>query len=686
MNYTNFPQLNNFNPAGNNSGSPDGSFVKKYAQGYKQGQTGYNPLQQPHQDTFAVHRAYENKGDSPQQPDPVSKFIGGLMGEVGVKTFLADEAKKQTQKQGSSPSKDTYIAVSASVSKNEQQKDPGYVSKIMSEIFGMENIKPMFTVKVNRKRIRSNEGVWLNDLRQTLSDNKAVIMAMTPRTFNAEDKDGNGLIDLEKGETRGSFLNAIERLDELKGMGVNTIHLLPINPPAKERALGTAGSLYAPESYTEIDPALDDPDDPRNVYEEAREFIKEAHKRNIRVMVDLPSCASIPMAEENPELIAFNKDGSPKVPQGWNDIRAFKVWKDKENDMLNQPLMEIHKGFVDMIMDIGADGIRADVARYKPPKFWKELIGYAREKDPQFGFLAESYTYEDASPMANIPADRPESLLNSGFDSIYGQYHIFPSWNTAGQLHGYVKKMIDMSHRLPPNKSLIGSFATHDDKAPISNGGVPYCNMTVGLQATLPMTNPYFVSGFESGDNYVYKFRNKYVEKSETDSNIAFVHPEWIDIFNYSRKPGGDHPEIGKFMGHMFDVRKDYENVITKGSYIPLEVEKNRDDHIIAYARHLNGKTLLVVANRNVNGYETGSVKIPNLKRNQKLNDLSQSYGMPSTIKVDNESLKVELGPARFHLFEIDTPDIEQYSNEVYRPHQRITSSVGLLKKFLSEN
>lgn len=525
-------------------------------------------------------------------------------------------------------------------------------------------------VKVDEKK-KVDKFVWKNDMKSMFEQNKAVVMAIIPRTFNAKDKDGDALIEPEKGEVKGTFLNAIDRLDEIKAMGINTLHVLPIQPPTKVKAKGLAGCVYAPDSYTEIDPALDDPNDPRDVKEEAKEFVKEAHKRGIRVIIDLPSCASTTFAKENPHLIAYDENGNPKVPQGWDDILAFKVWEDEENRVLNKPLLDMHKGFIDMIQDIGADGVRADVARYKPPEFWQELIGYSRNKDPQFGWLAETYTYEDASPMANIPADRPETLLHSGFDIIYGQYHLFPHWTKADQLHGYVKEMADMSHRLPPNKGLIASFATHDDKAAFSNGGVPYCNMTTGIQATLPMVNPYFISGFESGDRYIYPYRNQPQRKTDTDTNVAFAHPEWIDIFNNSRKPGGDHPEIGDFMGKMFNVRKQHEDVITKGSYIPLNVRNNDTGKILAYARHHKGKTLLAIANRDVNGRETGIVEVPGLKKSQVLKDLAPPYSDKSSIRVGNNAVAVNLGTARFHLFEIDTPNIERDSKEVYRPNQR---------------
>ena len=129
-----------------------------------------------------------------------------------------------------------------------------------------------------------------NNLRTMFKNNEAVIMGIIMRTFGAKDKSGNQL--LRGDDVRGNFNNAIERLDELKNLGVNTLHVLPVNPPGKMNAMGTAGSLYAPEDFLKIDPALDDPNDPKDVREEFKNFINECHKRGIRVMLDLPSCAS----------------------------------------------------------------------------------------------------------------------------------------------------------------------------------------------------------------------------------------------------------------------------------------------------------------------------------------------------------------------------------------------------------
>ena len=511
----------------------------------------------------------------------------------------------------------------------------------------------------------AQSGVYKNNLRTKFKNNDAKIMGIIIRNFGAEDKTGNEL--LRQGDIRGNFNNAVNRLDELKELGINTLHVLPVNPPGKQNAMGTAGSVYAPADFLKIDPALDDPNDPKDVKEEFRNFINECHKRGISVMLDLPSCASYDLFLARPELMAFEKDGTPKTPQGWNDIRMFNPWKDETKRELNPDLLQMHKDFVDMCIDLGVDGIRSDVARTKPTEFWDILITYSRQKDPEFAWLAESYTYEDASPQLNMNYDRPQDSLRAGFDSYYGQYHIFHEWHKASDLINYVRDNINMSKELEPGKSLIGSFGTHDDISIMNHGGVTYSNLVSGVQATLPMLNPYYFDGYQTGDDYLYDFEGKTDKQTDTDSEECTVHRGRPDIFNFSRPLIGKHPEVGDFMKATLDVREKYNNIITKGSFIPLPVKNNKNDQIIAYARHLNGRTLIVIANRDVNARQAGTIDVPGLNADQKLNNLFPTTGEKSILQVDEGKINADLGPGRIHLFEINTPDIEKSGLEVLK-------------------
>lgn len=504
-----------------------------------------------------------------------------------------------------------------------------------------------------------------NDLKTLFRNNQVKILAIIPRTFNAKDLNGNEFID--GSEQHGTFLNAIERLDEVKAQGFNTLHILPIHEPGKMKAMGTAGSLYSPKDMLGIDPNLIDPNDPRSDKEQFKAFIDECHKRGLRVMLDMPSCASYDMFIEHPEWMAIERDGLAKTPQGWNDIRMFQPWEDEGKRTLNPKLLELHKDYVDMCIDLGIDGIRADVARAKPVEFWDIIIPYSRMRDPEFGWLAETYTYEDASPQANMPYDRPQDSLRAGFDTIYGQYHIFHEWPDATTFIDYVKEQLEMSYKLPKGKALIGSFATHDDISPMYHGGADYCNLTMGLQATLPMLSPYIVDGYQSGDKYLYSYESKQNPVTNTDNHEMTVHRGRLDIFNLSRKPGGKEPKIGKFMTSALELKDKYADVINKGTFIPLDKKGDKNDQVIAYARHLNGKTLLVVANKNVNRNVSCTINVPTLKANQELKNLLPSYGKHSALQAENNKLAVNLGPARIHVFEINTPNIENYSQQIYK-------------------
>ena len=507
-----------------------------------------------------------------------------------------------------------------------------------------------------------------NNMRQMFQNNEVIMLGIVPRTFTAKDLNGDEMIRKADGEKCGTFLSAIDRLDEIKAQGFNAIHVLPIHPTGKINAMGTAGSLYAPEKFITddgkhlaIDPNLIDKDDPRSPDDQFKAFINECHKRDIKVMLDLPSCASVDMYNAHPELMAIGRNNEAKVPEGWTDIRMFNPWEDESKRTLNKALVDMHKKYVDACIDLGIDGIRSDVARAKPTEFWDIIIPYSRQKDPGFAWLGEAYTYECASPQQNMPYDRPEDSLRAGFDTIYGQYHIFHEMKDAKEVKDYVLQNLDMSYRLPPGKSLIGSFTTHDDESLMMRGGENFCKMVSVVQATLPMCNPYYLDGIQTGDKYDYKYGNKVVKEADTDNGKHFmtVHKNKMDIFNFSRQPGGNAPEIGQVMTSTFNMRKDLNELMRKGSFIELDKHKDKDDQILTFARHLNGKTALVVVNLNKNRRSSAEIDVPGIKEGQPLKNLVKNYGEKSFIQVENDKVKVDLGPERAHVYLIDTPNIE---------------------------
>ena len=451
------------------------------------------------------------------------------------------------------------------------------------------------------------ETVWVNDLRKLFLDNNAVIYEINMRTFGAQDINKDGIIDPSDGEESGNFLNAISRLDELQAAGVNTIHLMPIMAVGKTKALGTAGSLYAPVSFDELNPQLKSNRTMLTLEDQAIKFINEAHRRGIRIMVDLPSCGSYDLYTKRPDLFVQGTGGDGVIPSDWTDVRLFNSG-DETN--INQNVLSLYKNFTDYVISLGVDGIRADAAHTKPAKFWKELISYSRKKDPQFMWLAESSDSwtQPVSPKAVFtPYNK---LLEAGFDGFYGSYFRLKDYRTASELEQTIKTTNSLLKGYSEPKAVIGSFTTHDEMSPILVNGSAYSEMIIWLNATLPL-NSYFVDGFPTGDNYMYFWGNKKARKTYTDDNTYFVHRGKIDIFNFSRKPGGKDNELEQ----QFIMANNFKNavapLITNGKYTQL---KSSNKKIFAYAMSYNKTTILVFGNMDFKVVSEGVVKVPKYK------------------------------------------------------------------------
>ena len=252
---------------------------------------------------------------------------------------------------------------------------------------------------------------WINDLKTLFISNKAVIYTINIRSFGAVDKNNNDIIEPWLGDTPGTFINAQKRLDEIVELGANTIYLLPVTKVGKLKALGTSGSLYAMDSFNELNPQLDDKNDSKSVFAEAKSFIQAAHKKKLRVIIDMPSCGSYDMSLEKPDLFIKDKHGNTVYPADWTDVRLFKTVN--SDGSLNKELLSNYKKFADMALALGADGIRADVAAIKPYEFWKEFISYVRKSDPQFLFIAEASTSWDNPAKDYVTYTSVEDLLLS---------------------------------------------------------------------------------------------------------------------------------------------------------------------------------------------------------------------------------------------------------------------------------
>lgn len=467
---------------------------------------------------------------------------------------------------------------------------------------------------------------WINDTRAAFLNNNTIIYALNIRTFNANDKNGNGIIEENLGEERGTFLNAINRLDELKGYGINTILLLPVTPVGKIKALGTAGSLFSASSFNEINPQFKSRSSKMSVDDEMKIFINECHQRQLKVIVDLPACGAYDLYLKHPELFKKDKNQNPIVPADWTDVRLLDAGSE---ELINQDVYNLYAEFVDLMINLNVDGLRADEANMKPFTFWKKLIEETRARDPQFLFLAETSDVPKKA-SAGYTFTPTNKLLDAGFDGYYGNYSNLKNWINPKGLYAAVQSDLAISKKYTSNKKVLGNFATHDQISPILVNGIQFSKMIAWLNSTLPL-NAYYVDGFPTGDNYIYSWANKKAYTSFTDDDYYFAHRGQMDIFNFSRRLiGGNHELFNEFI-IATRVKTLMKDLISNGNFVPLKCSSTS---IFAYGRSYNKDTLIVIGNLDFKKSQTIKVKIP------RLNDET----IVSTVKISSNFPKIEKG------------------------------------------
>ncbi|MDD3437058.1 MAG: hypothetical protein PHC64_07910 [Candidatus Gastranaerophilales bacterium] len=479
------------------------------------------------------------------------------------------------------------------------------------------------------------ENIWINDLKSLFLANNAVIYAINIRTFNASDRNKNGIIEEDLGEERGNFLNAIYRLDELAMLGVNTVNLLPVTPVGKVKALGTAGSLYAASSFNELNPQLKCPDSNLSLKEEMRKFVNECHKRKIRVIVDLPCCGSYDLYLQQPELFIKDKNKNPIIPADWTDVRLLDGGTESQ---INNDVYNMYSEFIDLMVELGVDGVKANVPTLKPAAFWKKLIYEKRAGNPQFLFLAEASPYWSITPSEHITLTPFNKLMDTGFDGYYGDYSNLKDWKTASSLISHIKSDIALAKKYSGSRKVIGNFATHDQISPILLKGTELSKMIVWLNATLPI-NSYYIDGFSTGDDYIYFLANKKAQKTFTDDEYYFVHRGQLDIFNFSRRPLGKHYDILQDFAMAGKLKAVAANALSKGDFVPL---KTSSSSVFAYSRNYDLDSVIVIGNLDFKNTQKVTVNAPKLNKDVSSIPIKISINTPI---VANGKIETVLAP-----------------------------------------
>ena len=210
------------------------------------------------------------------------------------------------------------------------------------EIFHNDPRSMHFTTSTGSSVIYINNFDWEGDSYIPPPINEQVIYELHIGTFNRPDPAING-----------TFESAIDKLDFLKKLGVTTIELMPINTMILDRGWGYGiDYIFAVESLY-------------GGHYGFKKFIKEAHKRNMGVVLDVVYNHLGP----DTSLDLWQFDGWSENNLGgiyfYNDWRAETPWGNTRPDY-GRP--EIHQYILDnvrmLIHDCHLDGLRVDSTIY----------------------------------------------------------------------------------------------------------------------------------------------------------------------------------------------------------------------------------------------------------------------------------------------------------------------------------
>lgn len=288
----------------------------------------------------------------------------------------------------------------------------------------------------------------------------------------------------------GTFAAAQEHLPRLKELGVDIVWLMPIYPIGVKERKGTLGSYYAISDYCATNPEFGSLEDFDN-------FVKEAHKLDLRVVLDWVANHTSPDAKWINECPADwhvrDSLGNTVINYDWYDIA--------ELNYDNRAVWDEMKKSMHFWMERGIDGFRCDMACEVPLEFWQETIAELRAKYPGIYMLAEG--------------EEPKLHSQCDFNSSYAwELHHLMNAIARGEkgvsdLLAYIEKD---SQRHPENAFRLMFTSNHDEN---SWAGTEFERMgdaakvMAVLTFTLPNSQPLIYTGQEMGWNKRFEFFEK---------------------------------------------------------------------------------------------------------------------------------------------------------------------------------
>lgn len=364
-------------------------------------------------------------------------------------------------------------------------------------------------------------------------DEAVVYFMMTDRFFDGNESNNTASGTDTYGDNPGlyhggDFAGVTAKLDYLQDLGVNTIWLTPIVENVKGVAVTDEGKEDVPynaayhgywaSDFTKLNPTM-------GTTEEFKTMISEAHKRGMRIMVDIV----VNHAGYGTESTFADMLRDKSVSEG--DIKSWQSGLPDfatENADVRAKLVEWQTSWM---KNYGVDYFRVDTVKHVDSTTWAALKNSTTEVNPSFKMIGEYYGAGYASNGSTLGSGQMDADLDFDFND---QATSFVSGNISS-----VEKFLSARNSALNNAYMTGQFlSSHDEdgfKASLMNGKKyteDEATSAALVAATLQLTAkgiPVIYYGEEVGlsglNNYPYQTNRYDMDFSKaTKDNVTYQH------------------------------------------------------------------------------------------------------------------------------------------------------------------
>ena len=364
-------------------------------------------------------------------------------------------------------------------------------------------------------------------------DEAVVYFMMTDRFFDGNESNNTASGTDTYGDNPGlyhggDFAGVTAKLDYLQDLGVNTIWLTPIvkniagvtvtDEGSEDVPYNAAYHGYWASDFTKLNPTM-------GTTEEFKTMISEAHKRGMRIMVDIV----VNHAGYGTESTFADMLRDKSVSEG--DIKSWQSGLPDfatENADVRAKLVEWQTSWM---RNYGVDYFRVDTVKHVDSTTWAALKNSTTEVNPSFKMIGEYYGAGYASNGSTLGSGQMDADLDFDFND---QATSFVSGNISS-----VEKFLSARNSALNNAYMTGQFlSSHDEdgfKASLMNGKhytEDEATSAALVAATLQLTAkgiPVIYYGEEVGlsglNNYPYQTNRYDMDFSKaTKDNVTYQH------------------------------------------------------------------------------------------------------------------------------------------------------------------